>query len=204
MPAWTVIVPLKPPAVGKSRLGADVLLARAIALDTVDAASAALQVGRVIVVTADDSLASELDAMAGVEVALESRPAGIASAIRRGLEHVAISPGDEPRAALLGDLPGLRPAELDAALTAAGEVDRAFVRDAEGSGTTLVTARLGIALVERFGADSAEAHRAAGLVELDVPVFSGRRNDVDDPGQLAELIARWIGPRTRARSLPTR
>ncbi len=189
------MIPLKPPGVGKTRLGADADLARAIALDTVEAAAAADSVSRVIVITADTALAADLDAMGGIEVVAEPRPAGIASAIALGLAH-AQTDGDVPRAALLGDLPGLIPAELDDALERARGVDRAFVPDADGSGTTMVTARGGIALVERFGPGSAAAHRAAGLVPLDLPPASSVRWDVDDPGQLAEVAARRIGPRT--------
>lgn len=189
------MIPLKPPGVGKTRLGPDPKLARAVALDTVEAAAAATHVARVIVVTADASFAEVLDAMAGVEVVLEPQPAGIAAAITRGLADI---PESVPRAALLGDLPGLVPAELDAVLALAEEHDRAFVPDADGSGTTLVTARAGTPLVERFGGDSAAAHRAAGLTQLDLPMTSSVRRDVDDPAQLAELTERGIGPRTMA------
>lgn len=192
---WTVVIPLKPPGIGKTRLGADAALARAIALDTVEAASHADRVERVIVVTADQTMTAELDAMAGVEVVVEPRPAGIAAALALGLATA----GEGARAALLGDLPGLVPEELDAVLEQAEASERAFVRDAEGSGTTLVTARSGVEFVERFGPGSAEAHRAAGLVELDVSALSSVRHDVDDAGQLEALALRGLGPRTSAR-----
>ena len=193
---WTVVIPLKPPGIGKSRLGSDAALARAIALDTVEAASRAYQVSRLIVVTADESLAGELTSKRGHgEVIIEPEPRGIASAIASGLEHV---PEEGKRAALLGDLPGLLPEDLDVALNIAGDVDRAFVRDAEGTGTTLVTARGGIAFEEHFGPASAEAHRAAGFDELAVPIGSSLRFDVDDPAQLAALALRGLGPRTHA------
>jgi 2-phospho-L-lactate guanylyltransferase len=193
------VIPLKPPGVGKTRLGSDAELARAIALDTVEAAGAATSVSRVIVITADAALAVELDEVAGVEVVAEPRPAGIASAIARGLAHAGTE-GDAnvPHAALLGDLPGLVPAELDDVLSQAQSYDRAFVADADGSGTTLVTARGGFTLEERFGPGSAAAHLAAGLTQLDVAPASSVRWDVDDPRQLADLAERGIGPRTRA------
>jgi 2-phospho-L-lactate guanylyltransferase len=199
VPGWTVVIPLKPPGVGKTRLGSDAGLARAIALDTIEAAAAATSVSRVIVVTADAALAVELDAVTGVEVVAEPQPAGIAAAIARGLAHAGARGGKRvPHAALLGDLPGLDPADLDEALAQAEGHDRAFVADADGSGTTLVTARAGLPLVERFGPGSAAAHLAADLVPLDVPAASSVRWDVDDPRQLADLAERWIGPRTRA------
>jgi 2-phospho-L-lactate guanylyltransferase len=199
VPGWTIVIPLKPPGVGKTRLGSDAELARAIALDTVEAAGAATSVSRVIVITADAALADELDEVAGVEVVAETRPAGIASAIARGLAHAGTEGDDNvPHAALLGDLPGLVAAELDDVLAQAQRYDRAFVADADGSGTTLVTARGGLPLEERFGPGSAAAHLAAGLAQLDVPPASSVRWDVDDPRQLADLAARGIGPRTRA------
>jgi 2-phospho-L-lactate guanylyltransferase len=194
--SWTVVIPLKPPGVGKSRLGADPSLARAIALDTVDAASRAYQVSRLIVVTADERLASEVKELhKDAEVIIESAARGIASAIAVGLHHV---PGDGDRAVLLGDLPGLLPEDLDVALDLAADVDRAFVRDAEGTGTTLVTARSGIPFAEHFGLGSAEAHRAAGFVDLDIPARSTLRYDVDDAAQLEALALRGLGTRTRA------
>lgn len=193
---WTVVIPLKPPALGKSRLGSDAALARAIALDTVEAASHAVQVVWLIVVTADETLAGEVMSLHGHgEVIIESEPMGIASAIASGLSH---TPKDRPRAALLGDLPGLHPADLDAALTLAADFDRGFVRDADGTGTTLVTARSGVSFQEHFGQGSAEAHRAAGFDELGVPIRSSLRYDVDDTSQLEALARRGLGPRTAA------
>ncbi|HWR85387.1 MAG TPA: 2-phospho-L-lactate guanylyltransferase, partial [Rhodoglobus sp.] len=94
----------------------------------------------------------------------------------------------------LGDLPALRPRDLDAALEAAAGHPRAFVPDAEGDGTTLVTAVDG-KLVTAFGPGSAAAHERLGLVRLDLD--STVRRDVDDPGQLAAARALGLGPRTR-------
>jgi 2-phospho-L-lactate/phosphoenolpyruvate guanylyltransferase len=193
---WTVVIPLKPPGVGKSRLGADASLARAIALDTVEAASRAYQVSRIVVVTADEDLASDAMGLYGDgEVIIESEPRGITAAIASGFEHI---PTDWKRAVLLGDLPGLLPEDLDIALNLAGDHDRAFVRDTEGTGTTLVTARGGITFEEHFGPGSAEAHRAAGFAELALPAPSSLRFDVDDAAQLEALARRNPGPRTRA------
>lgn len=185
---WTVVVPVKPPAAGKSRLRATAALAQAIALDTVQAAAEAGSVGEVVVVTADRGFSVAAGRIPGVRVVLEARPAGIAAAIAAGLAGVA-----GPRAALLGDLPALRPVDLDAALALAAAHERAFVPDAEGDGTTLVTA-LG-ELVSAFGPGSAAAHERLGLhrLELDSTV----RRDVDSPEQLAAARALGLGPRSR-------
>ena len=193
---WTVVIPLKPPSVGKTRLGSDSALARAIALDTVEAASQASQVSRLIVVTADEALAGEVGTVVpNGEVIIEPQPEGIAAAIAIGLAHIL---EDEQRAALLGDLPGLLPEDLDIALNLAADVDHGYVRDAEGSGTTMVTARGGIPFVEHFGPGSASAHRVAGFDQLDVPVGSSLQYDIDDAAQLEVLTAHGLGPRTRA------
>ena len=96
---------------------------------------------------------------------------------------------------LLGDLPALRAAELDAALDAAALHDRAFVPDAERTGTVLITARAGISHVPAFGPDSAARHARTGYTRLEVPPDSGLRCDVDTLDSLARLGAR-VGAHT--------
>lgn len=193
---WTLVVPVKPARVGKSRLGAEVEVVRAIALDTIAAAARAPRVGRVIVVTGDAELVAALaDAGVAIEVVDDEPPRGLSGAIRAGLDRADPS---LPRAVLLGDLPALVPRELDDALAASVGHPRTFVPDAEGTGTSLVTAHGGAELIESFGADSARRHRDLGLVELTVPTDSGLRRDVDTPDHLREAAAAGVGPFTRA------
>ncbi|WP_324013768.1 2-phospho-L-lactate guanylyltransferase [Microbacterium sp. JZ37] len=203
--AWHVVIPVKPPARGKSRLeapGVDrAALADAIARDTVDAVAHASRVAEVVVVTAAsgwpeglaDSTPARARPSAPIRVVRESEPAGLNAAIRRGLATI-----DRvlPRAVLLGDLPALRPADLDAALALAGAARLGLVADAEGAGSTLITARAGTALVPAFGADSAAAHRAAGHVDLGVAQESTLRRDVDTVEQLRAAAALGLGSRT--------
>jgi len=184
---WTVIVPVKPAEIGKSRLGADPELVRAIALDTIDAVLAASRVDRVLVVTADRTLDT------AAELVPEVAPRGLAAAIATGLRAAG---DDVPRAVLLGDLPALRPQDLDDALHRADAVPSGFVADREGTGTTLVTAGAGIELRHAFGAGSAEGHRRLALAELVLPTGSTVPLDVDTPEQLAATAA--LGPRTAA------
>lgn len=194
-PGWVVVVPLKPAAVGKSRLrDVDEQLVRAIGLDTVAAASAAASVARVIVVTSDAATAAAAASLPGVEVLPEPDPSGLNAAIAAG----AGSAPDAPRAALLGDLPALRPGDLDAALAAAASVDRGVVPDAEGTGSTLVTSRAGIAWQSAFGPDSLARHTALGCAVLPVPAASTLRRDVDTAEQLADAATLGLGPRTAA------
>lgn len=193
---WQLIVPIKPVASGKSRLaasGGGPALATAIAVDTVAAAAACAAVDAVFVVTADRAFDAVLGGLDRVYRVAEPAPRGISAAVTTGLAVV----GPAPRVAvLLGDLPALDPAELAAALAAARGLDRAFVADAEGTGTTMVTADRA-SLYSAFGPDSAAAHRAAGLVELEVPASSGLRLDLDTPERLDALLGR-LGPATSA------
>jgi len=199
----SLVIPVRDAASAKSRLAGDggakadarrAALAAAIALDTVSAARGAREVGELIVV------GSLPEALPGVRV-VDDPGFGLLVAVGAGL--AAADPA-APTAVLLGDLPALQPADLDAALVAASEHHWAFVPDADGTGTTLVTAAAGLPHALRFGDGSAEQHRDAGYVELDVPEHSGLRRDVDTPAQLAELAALaaagavLLGPRTAA------
>jgi len=183
---WTVIIPVKPAAIGKSRLGLGADVARTIALDTVAAAVACEAVDRVIVVTADAAFRPP-----GAELLLEHAPSGIDAAVASGARLAGIAAA---RAALLGDLPSLVPDELAAALAAAAARapghPRTFVADHEGTGTTLVTAAPGVELLTAFGGGSAAKHGALGLFELDIPADSSVRFDVDTPEQWEAALRR--------------
>lgn len=196
---WTIVVPVKPAAVGKTRLtdvGTDrEALARAIALDTIAAAAAADLVSRVIVVTDDEGVRSEFRRSRTVDVVPEGDTRGLDAAIALGAEAAGVG---APRAALLGDVPALRPADLDAALELAASVERGLVPDAEGTGSTLVTARAGAVWVSAFGPDSAARHRLLGCTDLAVERDSTLHRDVDTAAQLSEAVALGVGPRTSA------
>lgn len=180
MLTWTIVIPVKGTAAAKSRLGGTEQLARAIALDTIEAA---LAVAPVVVVTA----AVDQDFLGARIVADPGR--GLNAAIAAGLAEV-----EGNSAVLLGDLPALQPEELRDALQRAPE-GRAFVPDRAGTGTTLITSTTDHA--PAFGDGSAERHRRAGYVELVVDAGSGLCNDVDTAEELA-LLADRVGPRTRA------
>lgn len=195
---WSIIVPVKPAAIGKSRLTGvpdREALARALALDTIAAAAATPRVSRVVVVTDDAEISALVAQWPAVDVVSEGDVRGLDAAIALGAE--AAGQGT-PRAALLGDVPALTPHDLDAALELAGRVERGLVPDAEGTGSTLVTARPGAVWVSAFGADSAARHRLLGCADLAVPRDSTLRRDVDTAVQLAEAVALGVGPRTAA------
>ncbi|WP_314430384.1 2-phospho-L-lactate guanylyltransferase [Microbacterium lacticum] len=182
--SWTVMIPVKPPLVGKSRLGPATperaALAAALALDTIGAVARARGVGRVMVVTADASFAQRLPR--DVEVVAEPRPAGIDAALGRA----AARAGDAtPRAALPADLAALQPEELATALEDAAAWPRAVVPDAEGCGTTLLTAAAGVPWRSAYGPESFSRHVTLGCHALTIAEGSGLRCDLDTPAQLA-------------------
>jgi 2-phospho-L-lactate guanylyltransferase len=147
------------------------------------------------VVTDDGALIALAFDIPGLRFVPEGDVRGIDAAVAEG----ARAAGERmPRAALLGDLPALRPDDLRAALTAARTMHRAVVADAEGTGTTLVTAGAGILLTTSFGDGSFARHLALGCVPLDIAATSTLRRDVDTPDQLDEAAALGVGPRTAA------
>lgn len=196
---WTIVVPVKPAALGKTRLVAVTAdreaLARAIALDTIAAVASTARVARVLVVTDDVEVRTQVAQWPAVDVVSEGDTRGLDAAIALG---TATAGTGVPRGALLGDLPALRPADLNSALELAASVERGLVPDAEGTGSTLITARAGAVWVSAFGTDSAARHRLLGCTDLAVERFSTLRRDVDTAAQLADAVALGVGPRTAA------
>lgn len=192
---FVALVPVKSPAIGKSRLDgvADrAALARAIAMDTIAAARAASTVQHVLVIT-DADFADDAHGL-GAEVAGDPG-SGLNAALRAGAVLASQRwPALRP-VALLADLPALTPALLDTALAsvAAGP---AYCCDAEGTGTTLYTAPYAD-FDPRFGPGSAAAHLASGAVPIEGEL-AGLRRDVDDAESLGVARVLGLGPATSA------
>ncbi|MCY7395451.1 MAG: 2-phospho-L-lactate guanylyltransferase [Nocardioides sp.] len=202
---FLVLLPVKPPALGKSRLvglGHDErrLLARAFALDTAQAALAAHHVAGVLVATDDAAFSAELTALGCVAI-----PDGVSLDLNGTLRQAAAEaarrwPGLVP-VALCADLPALRAVDLDEALGEVAEAIAAgtpasFVADTEGVGTTLYTAPYD-AFDPHFGLESAAVHQARGArpVQAAAPTL---RRDGDDLDDLAGARAHGGGPCTAA------
>lgn len=193
-----VVIPVKPPGVGKTRLVGvpaeqRVALARAFAIDTVTACLATDGVARVLVTTDDARFASTLTAL-GAEACPDGGN-GLNQALVQAVAEAARRWPDLRPVALCADLPALRADDLGTALASvAGRT--AYVADAAGSGTTLYTASYD-EFDPRFGADSAAAHAAAGAAALpgELP---GLRQDVDDVVSLQAAVALGVGAATRA------
>jgi 2-phospho-L-lactate guanylyltransferase len=189
---WTIVVPVKGTASAKSRLGGTAQLALAIALDTVEAAVAAAPV--IVVTTAD--VAQYFEAL-GARVVVDAG-GGLNEAILAGIAAAGVG----PVAVLLGDVPALQTAELEAALVAAERHPLGFVPDADNEGTVLITALFATEHLPAFGEGSRAAHLSAGYIDLDVEVTSGLRRDVDTAEDLAALASSGrLGARTKLANL---
>ena len=200
--AWSLVLPLKPLALAKSRL-ADATgplrpeLALAFALDTVSAALRCPAVARALVVT-DDPVAGERLAELGALIVPDSPAAGLNAALRHGAQVARSVDGAGPVAAMSADLPALRPQELDLVLRAAAAHPRAFLADTQRVGTTLLTAAPGTLLAPRFGGASRLRHTASGARELTLDAVPSVRRDVDTPADLRAALDLGTGPQTTA------
>ena len=197
-----VVVPVKPPTHGKSRLTgfADDHrrdLAEAFALDTVQAAAATPGVDAVLVVTDDHRFAASVRDFGCAVI-----PDGVsedlnATLVQAAAEVVRRWPGAVP-VVLCADLPGLRPVELAGVLgevrDQVGSGRAAFVRDHTGTGTTLYAAPAA-SFDPSFGVASAGRHDTAGAVEVGRTATSVR-TDVDDPDDLDAALLAGVGRHT--------
>ncbi|WP_030787470.1 2-phospho-L-lactate guanylyltransferase [Streptomyces sp. NRRL S-920] len=204
---WTLVIPLKSLSRAKSRLTAtagDGLrpgLALAFAQDTVAAAVACPAVRDVAVVT-DDALAGRELAALGARIVPDEPGEGLNAALRHGTAAVRDGRPAAPVAALNADLPALRPMELARALDRAAHFSRAFLPDAAGIGTTLLTASAGTELLPAFGAASRARHAASGAVELPLDGIDSVRQDVDTGEDLRAALALGVGPHTAKAAAP--
>ncbi len=213
-----LIVPLKPPGSGKSRLRgvlrcptdghrhADLVLA--LADDTLRAATATTGVRRVVVVGDPHALTAlrDLDVeLVGEDTGPVIRESGgpggdtdegLNAALRSGERWLR---ADDPAGVvgvLQADLPALRPDDLAAALAEA-DTGRAFAADRHGTGTTLLLSAPGGPLDPRFGPGSARAHADSGARPLRAAAPS-LRGDVDTPADLDHARLLGLGTATAA------
>ena len=193
---YVVLLPVKPPARGKSRLDVDPVrrraLAAAFALDTARACLSADGVLAVLAVTDDARFASDLR-----NAGCETIPDGVAQDLNGTLRMAAAEarrrwPDGVP-VAVCADLPALRPDDLETVL--AGGSGPRFVADREGVGTTLYTAAYD-AFAPHFGRRSRQAHLDVGAAEVTGDLAS-LRLDVDDAAALTAAQALGVGAHTR-------
>ncbi|MFD9129014.1 2-phospho-L-lactate guanylyltransferase [Kitasatospora sp. NPDC059571] len=197
-----MVLPVKPLGLAKTRLAAFAgahrpRLALAFALDTAAAALASPAVARLVAVTRDPEAGALLSAL-GAVVVTDEPGTGLNAALAHGAAHAAALAPHSPVATLSADLPALRPAELTRVLAAARPLGRAFLPDAPGLGTTLLTCPPGDTLRPAFGGRSRERHAAGGASELRVARVPSVRRDVDTGADLREALALGVGPHTAA------
>lgn len=194
------MVPVKETARAKTRLSPDPShrqrLALAFALDTVTALTRARRVAHVLVVT-DDPAVAEAVRMRDVSVVHDVPRAGLNPALVHGVGVVRATRADAAVAMVSSDLPALRPPEMDAVLDACAQHATAFVCDAAGIGTTVLTASAGVHAHPHFGPRSRAAHRRVATEVTDVVAPSVRR-DVDTWVDLWDACRMGVGPATTA------
>jgi 2-phospho-L-lactate/phosphoenolpyruvate guanylyltransferase len=200
--AWSLVIPVKLLAQAKTRLtGLEPerrsRLALAMAADTIAAALQADSVATVLVIT-DDTLVRDVVCGLGAVVLADVPGAGLNAALGYGAGYARQRWPARGVCAVAGDLPAMRPAELAAALSAAGELGVAFVPDADGTGTALYAAAPGCAFRPRFGPASRRRHLDGGAAEIASAVLTGLRRDVDTVDDLRAAAAIGVGPHTRA------
>lgn len=192
---WSVVIPIKRLDTAKSRLRGELAnvpeLALAFATDTVRATIAASLVTETIVVTADSRVAAVVRGLGArvIDDPGRSLNAAVAVGIGETAGFVAV---------LTGDLPSLRPRDLDDALARSQPLERSMVADRAGSGTTFLAARSATLMHPRFGADSRHLHERAGHLPLDIDPVSRLRCDVDTPEDLAAALRMGVGLATAA------
>lgn len=189
---WTVVIPAKALPEAKSRLlrasgdpAAHRRLVESIRADTMAAARAAEGAARLLLVADRPGVPGAL---------VQTRP-GLNAALVEGADYAARTWPTDGVAALVGDLPALQPGALGAALAAAAQHDRAFVPDAPGTGTTLLTAAPGVPLRPAFGPGSAARHAQLAAALVADPSL---RCDVDTAEDLQAAAELGLGPATSA------
>ena len=196
--SYVVLLPVKPPARGKSRLEVDPVrrraLAAAFALDTARACLAGTRVRAVLAVTDDARFADDLRA-----AGCETIPDGVGGDLNESLRQAAAEARrrwpDAVVVAVCADLPALQAGDLDVALPDPAPAGAWFVADQEGTGTTLYAAAYPL-FDPHFGRGSRQAHLDTGAREVSGTLASLRR-DVDDASALAQAADLGLGAHTR-------
>jgi len=195
---WAV-VPLKSPALAKSRLSrvlephARQKLFFAMARHVLATARSAPDVERTLVVTASEPVAAFAEEM-GCHVALQDSESGTADAFEAGLRH-ARGLGAEQLLLLPGDLPFLTRDAIRSLLAAVSSpAGIAIAPDATETGTNALALGPAATLPMCFGNDSFSRHLDAARV-LGLPVSVLRRSefafDLDEEAHLRRLN-QWI------------
>lgn len=205
---WDVLLPVKPTDQVKSRLlPADPdtrsELVPALFNDTLAALAASDRVARIAIVGRRWKPPSRI---AGRIVWLEepsveaSAQAGLDqlnAALRYSLDFLAVT-ARRPVMIVAADLPALRVRDLSRILERADGLGEstAFIRDANGFGTTILLIPTGVPAQPCFGADSAKRHECAGAIDISSVAGPGARRDVDTASDLQRALGLGVGSLT--------
>lgn len=192
---WTVIIPMRALPSAKSRLraatsgpAAHARLVDAIRNDTLAAVAAAERVARIVLAVDRPWVAATTEHHTFIQ-----QGRGLNAAVAQAQVWTQAQWPDDGVAALVGDLPALRSADLDAALEAAAEHDRCFTSDMWGLGTTMLTARPGVELQPAFGPQSGHRHYEIAVSLNPAPSL---QCDVDTVEDLEIAVRLGVGPLT--------
>lgn len=199
-PNWSVVIPLKPLHLAKTRLRdlATPLrqaLVAGMALDVRDAVLGCRDIEEVIIVSRDPRWRTILG-QPRMRFVPDFPGDSLNEALRRGATACQHDMPHRGIVALTADLPALTSEELGAALHKASTLTLSFVPDAHGEGTTLLAARPPSRFDPHYGESSRIRHCHAGATELDFPPASGLRQDVDTLHDLAAVQAIGVGHHT--------
>lgn len=191
-----ILVPVKNLATAKQRLAAlfdqptRTQLAQAMLHDVLDVLAAWKNRPPVCLVT-DDPFAVGLARTYAFEVIEDPDNLGETHAIEMATRH-CMDRGIESTLVVPGDIPLIRPEELDRILAAAPTAGSVLVPAADGRGSNAIFRRPAGLFPLRFGNDSFKPHLAAAraarkpCVVLSLP---GIALDVDNPADLRQLAA---------------
>ena len=201
MSGWSALVPQKALARAKGRVPLPAphrqALAAAMLRDTVAALASTRAVVHTFVLWDAPTDQAFFDSFPGT-----SHVATPGLGLNGSIEHGAVAaraafPGC-PIVVVPADLPTLRPEELSRCLDRAAAHGRAFVADANGLGTTILTATGDTDLAPAYGPESAAAHAASGAVHLRDADLSSLRHDVDELSSLKLALSAGYGANTVA------
>jgi 2-phospho-L-lactate guanylyltransferase len=199
----TVVIPVKPWALGKRRLEvgdtAREDLARAFALDVIDAVTRSTLVGQTIFVTAERELRTVATRTGAI--VLPDRPMLTSNALNvavdSGRRWASMVRPTAPVIVIPADLPSLTTEVFDRAVARLRRHRKAFVPDANGQGTSLTWVSRAESLHTFYGVRSAWKHSAADFHPVtDVDIRA--RWDVDTRADLVEARMLVTGPHTTA------
>ena len=198
---WSVVIPVKPFDLAKSRLNIRPVerraLAKAMALDVLDAVRLTPCVRHVVVVTADLEMAMTTRRSGGVVVVDRPMvtPDSLNRAVGMGSGWASSRYSDCAVAVVPSDLAALTSTELESVLHTAATADAGHVLDSTGMNTTILTRTVAGGMTSRYGQRSALAHAKLGMR----PVSAGERAriDVDTLADLTRAAEVGLGLRAK-------